>query len=280
MKRIIFSVFASVTVVVGAPLPGAAQQGHRILPGGDYLPSIWADPREPRTSAKLVIVTDGASQFGSGVEGEAGLGRAFPVYVFSENPSGDYVVLGIGGGVWGRFNMENQRRDHISTDWVFRIPLAVKRGNTLFQLGYFHKSSHLGDEYAERFGLEVSGYSRDELNGMVFANLAGDFQAYWGGAYAFNTRPSGSKRWASVVGIHGSASRFGAVARPFGGLHLAFDQDSSWRPQFHLQVGLILLPNQPHRARTALELHGGPSPQGEFHRLDETYATVGIYIDF
>ena len=45
----------------------------------------------------------------------------------------------------GRFAMDNRKRDLISSDWVFAMPLFVWRGENWFRFRYRHFSSHLGD---------------------------------------------------------------------------------------------------------------------------------------
>ncbi len=136
---------AAAVTVLSPTLHG--QQLRSFLPQAPLAPTIRADPREPAMGGKLLWVARGATLFGTGLEGEANLGTSLPLFLLSGETADRAVVLGLQGGVFGRFVMDTKERDLVSTDWVFVVPLFVWRGENWFRFRYRHYSSHLGDEY-------------------------------------------------------------------------------------------------------------------------------------
>ena len=131
--------------------PAHAQLTRRLLPPKAFLPTLVAAPREPMTAAKLMVVTRNATQLDETWEGEAALGTPIPLYVLSGDTPEHSLVLGVQGGVFARFSLSTESRDLISSDWVFALPLVLRRGGHWVRVRYFHQSSHLGDEYSEAF---------------------------------------------------------------------------------------------------------------------------------
>jgi hypothetical protein len=129
----------------------AAQGARRWFPSRDYLVRLLAAPRAPFTGAKLVFNAHGPSRFGNTGEGEVALGAAVPLYLLSGESLRDGLVVGVQGGVFGRFTLTTITRDLITTDWVFAIPFTWRLGDHWVQLRYHHTSAHLGDEYISRF---------------------------------------------------------------------------------------------------------------------------------
>ncbi len=274
------SVHAAVLVafLCHAP-PTAAQQGAGFLPGGKLVPVIRADPREPTTGAKLVGVLEAANQFGMGIQGEAIVGHSLPLWLLSGESTERATVLGIQGSVFGRFLMETVERDLIATDWTFAIPLIIWRGGSWYRFRYRHISSHLGDEYIERFDEERSDFSRDALEVTAYRRLPAGFAAYAGGDFAVNVEPVGSKRFRLLGGVEFAARSTDGPTQFFGGVNVDLNQDDSWSPRVNIQQGVRLFPQNGRNLSFVLEFAFGKSIQGEFHGKDETVVMLGALLE-
>ncbi len=255
-------------------------QERKLLPAGDLIPRVLGDQREPRLSGKLIAATEGATLFGSGIEGEAGIGRTFPIYLFSGSADGDYVALALGAGVWGRFNMETAQKHFISSDWNFRVPVIIKRGANSFALSYNHISSHLGDEYIDRFDAFTISYSIDNLRAIWFRSVGEQAEVYGGGTFAMNITPQGFERWGAQFGAQLRAIRLTSVADGFASIDVTLDQNADWDPRISIRSGVTLFPESPNRFSFVLEGLTGPSPQGEFLLNHETFVSLGVSVGY
>lgn len=258
----------------------AATQNQRLMPSGDLVPVIVGDQREPRLSGKLLAVTEEPSLFNNGIQGEAGVGRTFPVYLFGGSADGDYVVLAMGAGIWGRFNMETAKKHLISSDWNFRLQLIIRRGNTRLALSYNHLSSHLGDEYIDQFNAFANGYSIDNLRAIWFQSVAKNAELYGGGTFAVNVTPRGYQRLGVQFGFQVKGLRVNRVATGFAALDVTLDQNAEWDPRLSLRTGLTFLPESQNSFSIVLEALTGPSPQGAFLKNHETFVSIGVEIGY
>ncbi len=256
-----------------------AQQLSRFLPGGKLIPVIRADPREPGAGAKLIGVLNAASQYGTGIEGEALIGHSIPFVLLSGDTRERATVLGVQAGVFGRFLMETVERELISTDWMFAIPLVIWRGRNWYRFRYRHRSSHLGDEYLEDFNAERLDFTRDAFEITVYRNLTPGFSAYAGGDFAVNVDPIGSKRFRVLGGIELTDVASTGAGRFFGGVDVNMFQDDDWRPRVNVQAGVLLLPEQERHLSFTMDIAFGRSIQGEFHPEAETVIMAGLLIE-
>jgi hypothetical protein len=256
-----------------------AQQASAFLPGGKLVPVIRANPREPAAGVKLVGVFQAATEFGAGMEGEAIVGHSLPLWLVSGESTDRATVLGIEGGVFGRFLLETIERDLISTDWTFAIPLIVWRGGSWYRFRYRHISSHLGDEYIERFEKERLDFSRDAFEVTVYRKLPAGFAAYAGGDFAVNVEPIGSERFRLLGGVEFAGAATNGSVQFFGGVDLDLNQDVSWSPRVNIQQGVRLFPENERNLSFVLEVAFGKSIQGEFHRENETVVMLGALLE-
>lgn len=240
---------------------------------------IRADPREPAAGGKLVAVVNSVSEFGTGIEGEALIGHSLPLLLLSGASRDRSIVLGIQGSVFGRFQMERVDRDLISTDWVFAIPLVVWRGESWFRLRYRHISSHLGDEYIERFEAERFNFSRDAMEITAYWRMFPGFSAYAGGDVAINIEPLGSKRLGVLGGVEYEDVAGNGSGRFFGGVNVVMDQELSWQPRVNVQSGMMLFPHSDRHLRFTLDVSFGQSFQGQFREEKETVLMLGLLVD-
>lgn len=274
---VVWMAAAAALPILSQPVHG--QQLRSFLPQAPLAPTIRADPREPAMGGKLVWVAKSATLFGTGLEGEANVGASFPVFLLSGDATDRAVALGVQGGVFGRFVMDNYTRDLISSDWMFIVPLFVWRGENWFRFRYRHFSSHLGDEYSERFTEKRTNFNRDGIGFLAYRRVTPSLGLYGGGDVAFNVDPNDAKPLALQGGVEFTQIPFTGVAQPYGGIDVLLDQDSSWKPRVNVQAGVKLFPQDRRQVRLVFELLLGSSPQGEFHKSTETLVSLGILFE-
>jgi hypothetical protein len=270
---------AAMVLVVGTlPATRATAQGaRRLFPDRELLPTLFAGPRDPVSKADLVFVTNNPDSLGDGVEAEVSLGAAVPVLLVAGGSRDDALVIGVEAAVFGRFGFQVTERPLIDTDWVFAAPIVWHHGPHWVRLRYYHTSSHLGDEYAQRFDLEGVNFSRDAVDAMGWLQPLPAVGVYAGLRYAYSVHPEASRRWAARAGAQvGSAEGHGFVL-PFGAIDVELDQDVDWSPCLSLQAGVWLPPISGRRAgRIGASLLTGPSPLGQFQGVHTTQFTLGI----
>jgi len=263
--------------LVALPISAQAQEGFRLLPGGE-IPRILVAPREPQMAIRVIGVGKGATAFRSGVEWEADLGHSLPFIQLGGSPDGNSVVLGLQAGVFGRFSLETVKRDLISSDWVFQTPVFIRTGAHWVRISYRHISSHLGDDYMQRFDVEREGYMRDDIDVTVYRKVSTNLAIYGGGNYAFNVEPNENKRAALNAGFEIDA-RVRAPSSWYGGVDLNLDQDSSWDPRVNVHLGRWLVVNQDNGLRFTMEALLGPSTLGQFRRAHVATVTFGLAVE-
>jgi len=265
--------------VLFSPTALAAQETSRFLPSREYLPTLFADPRQPTIAAKLVYATDSPTQFGSIVEGEAALGASVPVYRLAGKNLEDALVLGVEGGVFARFNMETIEKDLITTDWVFAVPLVLHRGGNWLRLRYYHTSAHLGDEYMTRFETLRVVYARDAFELLGWWQARPWIGLYGGGGWAFKPDPPEHDPFTLRAGLQAQGVDKKTV-RPYGAADVLWDQQNDWTPRFSLQAGILLsVAGSSRDIRIGAEFVTGPAPQGQFNHVETTYLSLGFYLD-
>lgn len=259
------------------PTTAAAQFRQRLFPERALLPMLFAGPRDPVSRADLVVVTDNPDSLGSGVEAEVALGAGIPVFLLAGDSESNALVAGVEAAVFGRFGFQVTERPLINTDWVFAVPIVWHRGPHWVRLRYFHTSSHLGDEYAQRFEVEAVNFSRDAVDAMGWVQPVSALGAYVGVRYAYSVHPEASRRWAVRAGTQLGSARGDAFVLPFGSLDVELDQDVAWEPRVYVQAGVWLPPISGRRlGRIGAGLLTGPSPMGQFQGLRTTQITVGV----
>ncbi len=268
------------TAALGSGQPAWGQMPGWLLPPRELLPQLLAGPRDPVTAARFLLAVDNPNRFGDGLEGDVAFGAAIPLLLVSGSSVRDAFVAGVEAGVFGRFTLQVNERDLISTDWVIAVPFLLHRGDHWFRLRYHHISGHLGDEYGQRFDVEAINYGRDGLDGLAYVRIAPILGLYSGASWAYNVHPNNAEAWAVRLGTEVGARDSGAFLLPYGAVDVEFLQDNGWDPRVTLQAGAWLPPLGGRRSmRVAVELLTGPAPQGQFHDRHTTYLTLGMLLD-
>lgn len=198
------------SVCMAAPI--GAQSTSRLFPSRDPLPRLLAAPREPVIGAKFVWNNDSPNEYGAGFDGEVAFGTSFPIYLIAGDEVQNGLIVGVDAGVFGRFTLENNARELITTDWVFALPFTLRRGGNWYQVRYHHISGHLGDEYSARFNAEAENYGRDAFEMTAYRQATPELGFYGGVNWSYNVHPDHAQRFITRVGAQfESRSGDGAV---------------------------------------------------------------------
>ncbi|HKJ93871.1 MAG TPA: DUF1207 domain-containing protein, partial [Longimicrobiales bacterium] len=179
---------------LGVPArPGAAQAW--LFPDRALLPELLAAPRAPVNKGALLLVPGDPSRYVSDLSADVAIGRRLALLRLVGTSGRDTLVVGAEGAAFARFTPHITILELVNTDWVFAAPIVWRHGGRWLRLRYFHESSHLGDEYALRYGLSGVNFSRDGVELLAYGRASPSLGLYGGGRYDVNVHPEASKRW-------------------------------------------------------------------------------------
>jgi len=255
----------------------AAQQ--RLFPQVRSFELPEASPRVHGLVGRLLSAERGDSRFGQEHEGEVVLGENFPLVTLKEgrNP----IVLGFGSQVYGRFSLTDPKSALISTDWVVSLNTTAALKSWLLTLEVYHESSHLGDEYGDRFPDDRLDWTREVLAG--WANYTVGVLRFTAGASYVLDDELNLPAPAGALGIdyHGKSRRFlGGQVRPIAGLFADAEAATRWRVSTSAKLGLAFATGpENHDISIGLIGHNGLSTQRQFFRQESRYIGVELRFD-
>jgi hypothetical protein len=269
------SAWRAFAILLSAPGIGAAQQ--RIFPDVPSFERPEASPRVHGLAARLLSIRRGDSRFGQEPEAEVALGENFPVVALrgGANP----ITFGLGSQVYARFSLHDKKAALISNDWVVGVNSTAVFGAWAFTLEAYHESSHLGDEYEDRFAAKRVDWSR-EVAGVWASYSLGPWRFMGSGDYAFQDG-LGLGRAGGSLGVDFRPPRLpgqGSI-RPVGGIYLDANAATSWRVSTSVKIGVGFQPLPGSREiGLAIIAHDGLSTQRQFFRQESRY--VGLEVRF
>lgn len=264
-----------VAVLLSTPGVGAAQQ--RIFPDVPSFERPEASPRVHGIAGRLLSIRRGDSRFGQELEAEVALGENFPVVAIrgGANP----ITLGLGSQVYARFSLHDKKSALISNDWVVGVNSTAEFGAWAFTLETYHESSHLGDEYEDRFGAKRLDWTRDVAGAWVSYSL-GPWRFMGSGSWAFQDELQVGRAGGSF-GLDFRPSLKGKRnIRPVGGLYLDANAATEWRVSSSLKLGVGLQASPGSREiGLAIIAHDGLSTQRQFFQNESRYVGVEVRFD-
>jgi hypothetical protein len=259
-------------------LPGVGAAQNRIFPSVPSFERPEASPRVHGLAARVISARRGDSRFGEEAEAEVALGENFPVVALRR---GDRpITLGFGSQVYARFSLTDGRDALISNDWVVGLNGTAIFGAWAFTVETYHESSHLGDEYEDRFDAKRLDWTREVLAAWA-SYTSGSWRLMGSASYALRDelrlqRPAGS------LGLDFRPPRLngrGAI-RPVGGVYFEADAATSWRVSGSFKAGVVLQTTPGGREiGLAVIAHDGLSTQRQFFREESRYLGFEIRFD-
>jgi hypothetical protein len=237
-----------------------------------------ASPRVHGLVGRVISARRGDSRFGQEHEGEVVLGENFPLVTLRGGPHP--IVLGFGSQVYGRFSLSDPKSSLISTDWVVGVNTTAAFHRWALTLEIYHESSHLGDEYGDRFPDDRIDWTREVLAGWV-SYAMGLWRFTAGGSYVLDDQLKLPASGGSLgVDFHGKSRRFlGGHVRPIAGVFTEAGAVTRWRVSTSAKLGLAFATGENHDISIGLIGHNGLSTQRQFFRQESQYVGMEIRFD-
>lgn len=265
-------------VSVSPALPTDSQEyDWYILPDGLLYRSYLAGPREPRISS--VLFGDGNGEF----FWDATLGGRVALLRYgtpgARSPSG--WEWDVEGAVITRLNMF-ESQDVEAADYRAGTLITRAEGRWAAKLGYFHISSHIGDEFIVRNPSYVrDNYVTESVILGVSCDQSDAVRLYGETAYAFHYS-GGAKRWQIQTGAEYSPlATYTRRGAPFAAANLQILQAVDFSPAMNLQIGWQWKSPQSGRSlRTGFTYFNGHSTQYQFLQSSEEQLGGGVWFDY
>ncbi len=264
---------------IGGTEPRAeSPQNAGFLPTIVFRPLI-ADPAEPQLGTSI---RQGDFPERGSLDGIAAFGASIPIIGFSSART--TVQIGTAGGFIARFDMHSRANDLVSEDYQLGFPVWINSGAFESRIRVYHRSSHVGDEFA----LNHPAFTRFDMTYEaiegIFAVSARELRAYVGGDYIYHnvTTPidAGSIHAGGDVVSSKPFYLRTLRGRMMAGLDLQAARDLKWRVAKSGVAGVELsrAESRTPSMRILMEFFSGPSTAGQFYGRTERYVGLAAYI--
>jgi hypothetical protein len=174
-----------------------------------------------------------------------------------------------------------EEMDLMACDYRFGIPVAFAHGRHHYKVGYYHISSHLGDEWMIRYpSLVRINYARDAMVvGYSFYPVPA-WRFYVEGAYAFGAGEC-TEPWEFQFGIdYSPAEPTGIRPVPFMAINAHLREENDFGGNVNFQVGWQWRGVTGNLLRMGMQCYVGQAQQYEFWDQYESKLGFGIWYDF
>lgn len=245
----------------------------QVLPSGLLYYSYLAGEKESRFALQNLYAN------GHGMYWEVALGGRVGLYrwgtLSAANPEGWQIDME--GAALPRLDLLNAM-DIQAIDYRFGVPLTWRSGQWSTKFGYYHISSHLGDEFMlKNPTVERLNYYRESL----IAGLSYDVTPAW--------RVYGEVGLALMLsgGAEPLEFQFGteysprAVSAPFAAVNVHLREEFNFGGNVNALVGWQFRGQESgHRFRIGLQYYDGASMQYSFFDKHETLCGAGLWFDY
>ncbi len=262
---------------ISAVRPVIEERDWHLLPDGLMYHAYLAGPQEPRISAILFGDDNGGYFWDATLGGRVGILRYGTEG--ANDPKG--FQWDLEGAVITRLDLLNSE-DVESMDFRFGTEMTWAEGPWAMKFGYFHLSSHVGDEYLiNNPTFERINYVAESLVYGVSYNPSTTTRVYGEVAGAVK-KSGGAKRMQYQTGAEWTAKpRRPRGIAPFAAANLAFHESTEYHMATTLQAGWCYQgPKSDRRLRFGMQYGDGPSSQFQFFKRNEEYLGFGIWFDY
>lgn len=247
----------------------------QVLPDGLLFKSYMAGGRESRFATRWIYVRGEGWLWDSALGGRVGILR-----YGTDNPTWpEGWQIDVEGAAFPRLDPEFHR-DLVSCDFRFGVPLTWRRGAWEWKFGYYHLSSHLGDEYMLVNTRPRINYSRDCLVLGVGWHPWPDTRLYAEADYGFYL-DGGAKPWHFQFGAEYSPIKYtGFRGAPFLAVAGHLREEDEFGGNFTAQAGWQWRGATGHVFRVGAHYLNGQSDEYQFHTEHEDQIGIGLWYDY
>ncbi len=255
--------------------------GWEVLPDGLIYRSYMAGPRESRLA--LHAIQNSYPGQRSEIAWDATLGGRRAILRYgngdASNPIGWQVD--IEGSTVVRLNID-ENRDVDASDFRFGVPISYTAGDGVsYKFGYYHVSSHLGDELIARTGVNTRiNYVRDAIIAGTSYQATPNLRVYGEVAWAFFTA-GGAEPWEFQLGAEWvRPGPTGFAGTPFLATNAHLREETDFGGDWTLQTGWLWRGDTGSTMRLGLHYMNGKSTQYQFFSRNEEQIGFGLWYDF
>ncbi|MBN2474430.1 MAG: DUF1207 domain-containing protein [Pirellulales bacterium] len=248
----------------------------QVLPDGLLYHSYLAGTKEPRFAMQWFHETNAGWLADAALGGRMGLLR----YGTRDPLRPEGWQIDVEGGALPRINLEEDM-DLMAVDFRVGSPLTYARGPYRMKLGYYHLSSHLGDELMlEHPGVPRINFSRDSIIWGHSYYWTDEIRLYGEAAWAFHT-DGGTRPWEFQFGVEYRPSRpTGLRPTPFLAVNGHLREELDFGGNLSIQTGWLWRGERGHLFRIGMAYYTGMSDQFEFFDRYEDKVGLGIWYDY
>lgn len=248
---------------------------HQLLPDGLIFDNYLAGTKESRLALHLVDSRGDSKLFDGILGARIGIWRYGSTDVF--RPEG--WQLDVEGSGQVRLDMPEDR-DVRSVDFRAGVPITYGVGKHRVKFGYYHLSSHVGDEYLlKNFGFNRQNYSRDVLILGYSYYITQQLRAYAEAGWAFYSDIS--LPWEFQFGLdYAPCGPTGLRGAPFWAMNVQLREEVNFGGAFTFEAGWAWRGDDANMLRTGLFYFNGESNQYSFWDEHEEQIGFGLWYDF
>jgi len=225
-------------------------------------------------------VDRGESRFGAEREADVWIGHSAAVVGLGRGETPAF--LGLAMQVSGRFSFADRGSALISNDWFVALQAVTDWGGGLTRAAFqvYHESSHLGDEYADRFGVNRVDFTRN-VAALWLRQQAGPLALHASGSYTLIDRPDlPPGAFALGIDYRGEVGNLlGARVRPLGGIFAESVEYADWKVTTAARAGVELASGS-HGVAVSAVFSNGLSTQRQFFRERSRYFGFELRFDW
>ncbi len=249
-----------------------------ILPDGVVYKSYLAGERESRLSSAFLHEKGGDLLWDSALGGRAALLR---YGTFGSEKAQGYE-LQVEGAAFVRLLPEDER-DVAAVDFRAGVPLAYRNGPWQYKFGYYHISSHLGDEFLlKNPGYDRLNYSRDALVWGMGYFPTDKLRLYGEVGWAVIYTSGGAEPWEVQTGLeYETHEPTGIRGAPYFALNVHLREEVNWGGNLNLLAGWMWRGyHTDHTFRLGLQYFNGKNAQFSFLQDNQQLIGWGIRYDY
>lgn len=256
---------------------GAEADHWQFAPNGLLYKSYLASPKESRISSVWMSDSKRGLIWENALGGRVGIVRYGTEDVL--RPQGWQFDLE--GAALPRVIPQDPSSPLEAVDFRVGLLSTWRTGDTAIKAGYYHLSSHAGDEFLINNPAFVRiNYVRDSAIIGITQYFYDDFSVYGEFAYAFNAE-DGAEPMEFQYGIQYSPLVTGWPGAPFAAVNAHTREDYDWSTAFTAQAGWQWRSAKTnHTLRVGMQYYKGPSLQWELGNIKENMLGGGIWYDF